>query len=130
MDWQLNRVLPEGWKQINPMTVRAEGNNTEGKPVDMGDRLDNDDSSTGSMKDERTHKMENEAQTSKWLNSMAETDRGLAGDNKTATRLADEATFRNITRTKARLKLIAYRFNQSKALDAPAPQKGPPKGPL
>ena len=58
-------------------TVRAEGNNTEGKPVDMGDRLDNDDSSTGSMKEERTHNMENEAQTSKWLNSMAETDRGL-----------------------------------------------------
>ena len=60
------------------MTVRAEGINTEGKALDMGDRLDNYDSSTGSMKDERTHKMENEAQTFKWLNSMAETDRGLA----------------------------------------------------
>ena len=86
MDWQLSRVLPEGWHKRNPMTVRAEGNNTEGKPVDMGDQLDND-SSTGSMKDERTHKMENEAQASKELDSMAETE--LAGDNKTSTRLAD-----------------------------------------
>ena len=54
---------------------------------------------------------------------MAETDRGLAGDNKPATRLEDEATFRNIKRTKVRLKLIAYRFNQSKTPDHPAPQQ-------